>query len=408
MKHTLYFIVLATCVFGFNSCEQNDFKDLDPKSENPTQLDSLAYQNEVLGSESNGIYAMTINDGVSSNCTNNILVFPDWETFKNTAKALDDQWELNIDNMNKQAGTNLTDEQYEAYIKSVGFNEDQPYLDFENNYKFCSLRKYLDTKEDQWLSRRTDEEDWNEAIKTDPDPDSHFIWDEERPLFNPQSEVIVLNKEGKKIIYKFYPDGYVMVRNMNEKELQYVNLGGPATLLDLSWTSQEIENPEYGNNPGNIGGIPSYYGGGDSGPPGSSNKCKFKNRTEKYFYPAHGKRIKAVNLFRKYEDNIFSPIRAKSKTKHYNKWHYFVGSTWVKGPSKISAGLYSNYKLNCDNIGPGYPLSIKQKFASKVKKIWDYGVEINEPPEIKKHNLYSVHKRRGYTKTIDLNDGHVL
>src|SRR5699024_853644 len=138
----------------------------------------------------------------TSESKNNILVFPDWDTFKQTSIDLEKQREIAIEMMNQNAGDKMSDEEYRTYIDSLGFNEDQPYINFEDQFEFYALRREINKRELQWLSRRSDNEDWDEATKNDPDPDDSFIWEEERSLLNPQFEVIVKDEEGANIIYK--------------------------------------------------------------------------------------------------------------------------------------------------------------------------------------------------------------
>ena len=393
-KHNLY-ITLCLSILFLHSCEKEVLE------ENKTS-ETLNYQPESTTS----VYAINIDNGVSNSCTNNILVFPNWETFKQIAKQLDDAWEQGIVNINAQMAPELTDEEIIDYFNQYGFNENQPYIDFEAQFNFCSLRADLAQKEEEWLSRRTDEENWNEVILNDPDPDNHFIWDEERPLLNAQNEVIVKNENGEDIIYKFYEAGYVEIKNNNYADLRELNKeSGPTYQLnDAHFFPSEAQsngdlNP-YPYVPGDpTQPWPPVYHEPDYG------YCLDRNRHVKYFEPVHGeKRIKTTVKFR--GDTPFGNAKVKAKTKHYND-AWLVG--WISGPSQIYAKVAAIGGLDC---GQGfYPSSrTSSGYRTKVKAQWlpqDFNFDGQKEPKIVHDDVFGIHKRYDYIKTLDFYDGEV-
>lgn len=391
-KFNLY-TILAFCIFLLQSCEKENLEEINTS-------ETLNYQTQ----STTGIYAMNIDNGVSSSCSNNILVFPDWETFQQTAQQLDNAWEQGIENINSQMPSELTDEEIKNYFDQYGFNEDQPYIDFETLYNFCSLRADLAQKEEAWLSVRTDEEDWNEVVLTDPDPDNHFIWDEERPLLNAQNEVIVKNENGEDIIYKFYEAGYVEIKNNNYEDLRQLN--------SESGPTYELNDAYFIPSQAQANGDISPYVPGDTSQPWPPvyyepdyGYCLDDNRHVKYFEPVNGeKRIKTTVKFR--GDTPFGNAKVKAKTKHYND-AWLVG--WIAGPSQISAKVAAIGGLDC---GEGFFPSPQTKSGYRTKVIaqWlpqDFDIDGQTEPKIKHAHVFGEHKRYSYTKILDFYDGEV-
>ena len=78
-----------------------------------------------------------------------------------------------------------TDDELDALEESTGFNDNQPYIDFENAYGMYSLRARVAYEEQQWLANTSADEN---APYPDPD-DSYYGFEEERALLNYYGEV---------------------------------------------------------------------------------------------------------------------------------------------------------------------------------------------------------------------------
>ena len=100
-----------------------------------------------------------------------------------------------------------TDEELDAIEDSTGFNDNQPYIDFENAYGMYSLRARVAYEEQQWLANTSADEN---APYPDPD-DSYYGFEEERALLNYYGEVKigsyinVFNADGS--YYEYYDGG---------------------------------------------------------------------------------------------------------------------------------------------------------------------------------------------------------
>ena len=100
-----------------------------------------------------------------------------------------------------------TDEELNAIEDSTGFNDNQPYIDFENAYGMYSLRARVVYEEQQWLANTSADEN---APYPDPD-DSYYGFEEERALLNYYGEIKigsyinVFNADGS--YYEYYDDG---------------------------------------------------------------------------------------------------------------------------------------------------------------------------------------------------------
>ena len=91
-----------------------------------------------------------------------------------------------------------TDDQLADVEDVVGFNDEQPYLDFENQYGITSLRSVLTAQEENWLATTSGDE-----FAGSPDPDDSYMDDVEvRTLVNQYGEI----KVGS-LYYVFLSDG---------------------------------------------------------------------------------------------------------------------------------------------------------------------------------------------------------
>jgi hypothetical protein len=78
----------------------------------------------------------------------------------------------------------LSDDQYAALEESLSYNDDKPYIDFENQYGISSKRAQITAAEDLWLETNGDD--------ITQDPDTTFVPDDElRTILNRYGELRV-------------------------------------------------------------------------------------------------------------------------------------------------------------------------------------------------------------------------
>ena len=214
MKKVILSLATFVCVI-FISCEKDIIE--------PDAVVQKDIANRTTESIISDIHGISINSGAPSNCANNILVFPSWESYYQTIEQLDNMVEESIDAYDASIGADqLNDEQYDAQCEIDGFDENNVLIDFENEKAFCSLRKKIAAEEINWLDQQGDGE-WN----MNNDPDNHFIDDEtERTLLNEQVQVAIRDRKGI-VIYQFNNDSgnYTAVYNLDMGALQQINAG---------------------------------------------------------------------------------------------------------------------------------------------------------------------------------------
>jgi hypothetical protein len=110
-----------------------------------------------------------------------MLVFQDGNQFSRVMECLAQQVDDYGDAFDNQVG-GMTDEQAETYAQSIGFDEDQPLINFENNLGFYSLRTKIESDLVQWLN--------HPVLDENTDPDNHVVIDDVlRALLNPAGKV---------------------------------------------------------------------------------------------------------------------------------------------------------------------------------------------------------------------------
>jgi hypothetical protein len=244
MRTSLKLILLFLTV-SFFSCENE---------ENVTQTG--ATNNTLNKQDQNDLIG--IGYGITSSCAKNILVFPTWDRYYQVMEYLDTETEKYCDAFDATVPSDATDAEYDFAAANAipPFDEDNKLATFENSFKFCSLRKKLNTLEDDWLVAQGDG-----AWDTNTDPDNHFIDDDtERAMLNEGVEVIVGGGRNL-IIYKFTEDGgYIEIANMDLEALQQINQGtipvGNANVVvvppkpdDLIGCKQKIREVKYEYDP---------------------------------------------------------------------------------------------------------------------------------------------------------------
>lgn len=112
-----------------------------------------------------------------------MLVFQDGNQFTNVMECLSQQVDNHGDAFDNQTD-GMTDDQATTYAESIGFDEDQPLINFENGLGFYSLRTKIAADLVQWLN--------HPVLDENTDPDNHVIVDDVlRALLNPAGKVKV-------------------------------------------------------------------------------------------------------------------------------------------------------------------------------------------------------------------------
>jgi hypothetical protein len=183
-KFGFFLTMMLLTVLFLNSCEKGENVDnISTEIGNELQIIYDEYKTSILesakGQECELFFSQVRN-------LNGVLVFSDKQHFEDVLECL----ELSVDKYNdifEAEYQDLTDEEIDIKEEEIGFNEDQPLIDFEKRFDFISLRKELDDEINIWLD--------NEELDEANDPDDHFIIDEDlRTLLSPNSLVIIGNE----------------------------------------------------------------------------------------------------------------------------------------------------------------------------------------------------------------------
>lgn len=135
----LFSFCLAITLIGVAGCQK---ERLTQNSSNKNQFNSAAR-------EGRDCY-----EGVEIVC-DHILKFTDMQQFQDVYNCLDQAYETWNDNF-ESLHSSLSDDDYNAYCDSVGFEDDQPLIDFESALNFYSYRKYMSGLETTWLANGAD------------------------------------------------------------------------------------------------------------------------------------------------------------------------------------------------------------------------------------------------------------
>lgn len=203
----------------FNSCDKAELNENEITQANKTGSQETMRQSSMF----NYIESINVNNGLNTECENNILIFPSWEEYHLTIEKLDELTENYCNAFDANIPANISDEQYDALCESAGFDEDNILRQFEEDLAFCSLRQKINVAEDAWLDTQSET---GPFVGNDPDDD--FIDDEtERTLLNEGHEVIIGDRKKGYVIYKFIDDlgNFYQINNMDLELLQAINNG---------------------------------------------------------------------------------------------------------------------------------------------------------------------------------------
>ncbi len=342
------------------------------------------FENSTASTVIPGIKAVNLDNSLATSCQNNILIFPTLEDYEAAIVKLDQQIEDYNDAFDQQT-VGMTDEEADDYAESVGFDENQPLIDFEKDLHFCSLRQHLEELDNAWLDQQGDG-DWD----LNTSPDEYYIDDEtERALLSLGSEFIVGDCKNGYTLYKRYDWGYVSFP-----------LNDIGTATDILTTLNNITNPT--QQPINIGGatqeqvsqaVEPYK---DSGvtvvatvTPSQAGTChsEIKDKGEHLFSAE-----RRIMWKHKFKDAHFPNISGQTLMKTFTKSFRKKKGKWKKFKATIFTGFYGKTATanQCNDYG-NEQLTGKEKRRKKIKKR-EY---ILGDLSVKQNVFFSVHKQEG-------------
>lgn len=323
-------------------------------------------------------YGFYFDNGVSSACVNNMMHFSSWESFESTVEMLEQQVENHEDSF-VIPNNALSEDDLNDLEESSGFESDQPLIDFENGFEFCSLRRLERNAEDTWLDNSNQPGwSWDDYIEDGIISDPY-----EQTLYNPQHEVMICG-----MIYKEMEDGLLIV-NPNHPDATKV-----LTEANQGASGKDVAE-QYGGtikNPGAVSFIIDDF----------SNPCITKSdRVERFILSNANYRIKGWHVMKSRNQPTFGKLKGFTK-------NYLLKNGRYKKRRILSSvriyGMVSNFSKNaCEEIN--VPIneigSYKKKMRSKVKKRFTEtpgdGNQLSTTPV----TLFSEHNQRGEIFTMD-------
>lgn len=202
-----------------------------------------------------------------------------------------------------------TDDEIATIEESTGYNDEQPYIDFESQHNITSLRSVLTAAEDQWLATTADT-----YPNQNENPDYKFMEDDEvRTILNSNGKVIVAN-----VLYTFTSDSIYTSGPVGGA----VRSGTPVNnVLAACKDYKRLRGSE------------------------TSGSWRFDHITSFANHPWRG--------------------RAMAKTKSYKK----VSGHWKKRRAHIGATIYGNVQSwDCSTTSPDFSWSKNPKKSKKKVK----------------------------------------
>lgn len=275
-----------------------------------------------------------------------MLFFDSHADVISTLEALSDAYEEQEDSFMSEYD-NLSDSLLNELEDSIGYNDQAPLEDFENQFGgFSSLRNKIIMEEENWLAN-------NDELDIEDDPDSHYIVDEYiRTIVNEEGQFGV----GDTVIelkpnywVKFYGPGLdtVMIG------IDEVNNGG----FDLDTLTEAVAtyNIQATGTPLSIAKV-SSHGTGSSGSgsgSGSGSSCSPETLKRLDNFAVNGnRRIKWVVA----TNNYFWNGNAVAKTKNYKKkkrggWKKYRTSTSTRVYGEMTDEQCNTYEFDVEK-GP--------------------------------------------------------
>lgn len=359
------------------------------ESDEPCEFFNNAIQSSVIS----GVSAVNIDNGIPTECANNILVFPTLQSYEDAIDTFDNLIDQHNDDFD-QITAGMSDEEADDYADEIGFDEDEPLTKFENELEFCSLRKYILELENNWLQQQG-----NGSWNLDTDPSNYFIDDAtEQALLSYGSEFIVGNCKDGYTMYKVFDWGYVSfpinsisetsqiliaLNNLANITIEPLNINGASIAaveevlgsLVLDIQPQVVEtNPSVVNNNTN---------------PSQNYSCNRYSKEKGEFLFSSNKRIQWKHKLKDvaWPYQAMNLTKIKTITESYRK----KNGHWKKYRATISAGYDGGIVdyYTCTNNG-GTLSGDKQKKRKRLKKKYNtlqFGVKVNE--------FFSIHSQEG-------------
>lgn len=358
-----------------NETSQKLEQSLSAKGSEVCKIFDNATESSMIG----GVKSVNFDNGISTNCDNNILIFPTLQAYGDAIIKLDQLIDDHNDAFDQQT-INMTDEQADDYADTTGFDENEPLTKFEDELKFCSLRKEIETQEAQWLAQQTDGA-WNISAS----PDDHFIDDEtERALLSLGSEFIVGDCRTGYTLYKRYDWGYVSFP-----------LNDPSQVSQALAALNNLPNPGQATQSQVAAALDPYKGStgyslNTTNPPASqASTCRgsVKDKGEHIF--SSDRRIRWKH---KLKDAHFPNLSGTSLMKTYTKSYRKKKGKWKTFRATIFTGYYGEISqpIQCTNLGPAL-LQGKERRRIKVKERSKMLIDVS----VKQNEFFSVHKQEG-------------
>lgn len=288
---------------------------------------------------------------------NNILVFQDENHFISTLEYLEKLVEDTDDSFMAQYGY-MNPDDLDDFEESIGYEEQNPLIDFENNLNFCSLRKYINNLENQWLDQQT------QSFDPTGDPEEQFAFGisdwEEMTLYNQNGEVIV-----GKFLYKLINNGAGWV----EIELNNPDLGNIVSIINQNHNSNTGQSNNTNLDATTVRLIESM-GASVINVNNNNVFCKDYVNRSKFEVIDNGNRIKARQ---KMKVGTFN-YTIVSKTVSY-KWR---NNKWKRRRNNIDAGfketklVYPSNTPACNNVS-----DYNQSEGNKNRRSRKYAHRIN-------------------------------
>lgn len=198
--------VLPILGMFFLSCNKDEI------TENET------YDNpKSFASRNSGFHIETIDNGLDGQ----ILFFDSAESYRNVQEDLFNQTQAYLDGYQPQIPTDLNDDDLEAYLNGIGYNEDFIYEQFEQSIGFNSFRVKLNNDIDAWLETQTNPE---MMVNEENDPDNNtLVLESDRALYNMGGEVVVLDSLQNPIILKAFDWGHLIIKDFDTNILKTIN-----------------------------------------------------------------------------------------------------------------------------------------------------------------------------------------
>lgn len=147
--------------------------------------DSVAINNDIIGVVDFKVNpSASLKGGGELATTGVMLSFPSFQEFKTTLETLEAALEAHQEAFYSQY-EHLSEDEIDSIADAVGFNDQQPLVDFENSKNFSnSLRRKFNAAEAIWLN--------NENLDIQNDPIKNYPYDElEQALLNENQEVMI-------------------------------------------------------------------------------------------------------------------------------------------------------------------------------------------------------------------------